>query len=363
MVGFRSVVVLNVPSSTLARSSVANTNHITPLNRLVTNACENYGLDSGTHSMMSNQTVHKPVLLKQVLDGLNIRRDGIYVDCTYGRGGHSAAILEQLGDDGRLFVFDRDPLAFRHAEHLFRDDRRVVAIHGSFSLLAEKLGRFHVMGEVDGLLFDLGVSSPQLDDGNYGFSFLRDGDLDMRMDPGGGISAMEWINHADHEEIEDILRTFGEERYARRIARAVVEAREHEPLTRTRQLAAIISSAVPTREKKKDPATRSFLAVRIFINNEIGELEAVLKQVNEVLKPGGRLVVISFHSLEDRVVKRFMRNEARGNRYPPEIPVTEDEMTPTLKLVSKAIKPSDEEIKQNPRARSAVLRVGEKIAA
>jgi 16S rRNA (cytosine1402-N4)-methyltransferase len=313
--------------------------------------------------MMSKQTDHKPVLLKQVLDGLNIRRNGIYVDCTYGRGGHSAAILEQLDDDGRLFVFDRDPLALRHAELLFGDDPRVVAIHGAFSRLTEKLRGYQVIGAVDGLLFDLGVSSPQLDDGNYGFSFLRDGDLDMRMDPGAGISAMDWINHADLEDIEEILRTYGEERYARRIARAVVEARAHEPVTRTRQLAGIIAATVPTREKTKDPATRSFLAVRIFINNEIGELEAVLKQVNEVLKPGGRLVIISFHSLEDRIVKRFMRNEARGNRYPQDIPVTEDQMTPTLKLVGKAIKPSAEEIKQNPRARSAVLRVGEKIAA
>jgi len=312
---------------------------------------------------MSNQTDHKPVLLNQVLDGLNIRRNGIYVDCTYGRGGHSAAILEQLDDQGRLFVFDRDPQAFKHAEQLFRNDPRVVAIHGAFSLLAEKLQGFHVMGDVDGLLFDLGVSSPQLDDGKYGFSFLRDGELDMRMDPGTGISAMEWINHAELKEIEEILRTYGEERYARRIARAVVEAREQEPLTRTRQLAGIIASAVPTREKKKDPATRSFLAVRIFINNEIGELETALKQVNAVLKPGGRLVVISFHSLEDRIVKRFLRNEARGNRYPQEIPVTEDQMTPTLKLVGKAVKPSEEEVEMNPRARSAVLRVGEKLAA
>ena len=313
--------------------------------------------------MMSIDTDHKPVLLKQVLDGLNIRRNGIYVDCTYGRGGHSAAILEQLDEQGRLFVFDKDPQALMHARNLFKDDPRVVAIHGAFSLLAEHLGGFHVLGEVDGLLFDLGVSSPQLDDGDYGFSFLRDGDLDMRMDPGAGISARDWINNASLEEIEDILRTYGEERYSRRIAGAIVRARAGEPVTRTRQLAEIIASAVPTREKKKDPATRSFLAIRIFINNEIGELEDVLNQVNSVLKPGGRLVVISFHSLEDRIVKRFMRKEAEGNRYPPEIPVTKAELSPTLKLVGKALKPTAEEILQNPRARSAVLRVGEKLAA
>lgn len=333
------------------------------MKRPIGNVCEYYWPGAGTRPMMSNKTEHKPVMLNQVLDGLNIRRKGIYVDCTYGRGGHSAAILEQLDAEGRLFVFDRDPQAFKHAEQLFRNDPRVVAIHGAFSLLTEKLGGFHVLGEVDGLLFDLGVSSPQLDDGNYGFSFLRDGDLDMRMDPAVGISATEWINNAGLKEIESVLRKYGEERYSRRIARAVIETRDHEPVTRTRQLAGIIASAVPTRERNKDPATRSFLAVRIFINNEIGELEAVLKQVNEVLRPGGRLVVISFHSLEDRVVKRFMQHEARGNRYPDEIPVTEAEMSPTLKLVGKAIKPSEEEIRLNPRARSAVLRIGEKIAA
>lgn len=325
--------------------------------------CETCGSNPGTPCMTSNKPDHQPVMLQQVLNGLNIRRDGIYVDCTYGRGGHSRAILEQLNDEGRLFVFDRDPLAFRHAEQLFRHDPRVIAIHGAFSLLAEKLGGYQVLGEVDGLLFDLGVSSPQLDEADYGFSFLRDGDLDMRMDPATGMSAGAWLNHADLKEIEDVLRTYGEERYARRIARALVAARDSEPLTRTRQLAGIVAAAVPTRERNKDPATRTFLAVRIFINNEIGELEAVLRQVNEVLKPGGRLVVISFHSLEDRVVKRFMASEARGNRFPPGIPVTEDQMTPTLRIISKAVKPDENEVRHNPRARSAVLRIGEKIAA
>ena len=312
---------------------------------------------------MPDVSTHNPVLLTQVLEGLNVRHDGIYVDCTFGRGGHSTAILERLDENGRLFVFDKDPLAFRHAQNMFDHDSRVIAIHGSFSLLTEKLQAHQVMGSVDGLLFDLGVSSPQLDDAGYGFSFLRDGDLDMRMNPQSGISASDWINTAPEEEIENILRTYGEERYARRIARALVKARSEIPVTRTSQLAEIISSTVPTREKKKNPSTRSFLAIRIYVNDEIGELKAVLKQVNDVLKPGGRVVIISFHSLEDRIVKRYMREEATGGDFPPDIPITRDKLIPRLRLVGKAVKPSDEEIKRNPRARSAVLRIGEKIAA
>jgi len=312
---------------------------------------------------MPDVSTHNPVLLTQVLEGLNVRHDGIYVDCTFGRGGHSTAILERLDENGRLFVFDKDPLAFRHAQKMFDQDSRVIAIHGSFSLLTEKLQAHQVMGSVDGLLFDLGVSSPQLDDADYGFSFLRDGDLDMRMNPQSGISASDWINTAPEEEIENILRTYGEERYARRIARALVKARSGIPVTRTSQLAEIISSTVPTREKKKNPSTRSFLAIRIYVNDEIGELKAVLKQVNDVLKPGGRVVIISFHSLEDRIVKRYMREEATGGDFPPDIPITRDKLIPRLRLVGKAVKPSDEEIKRNPRARSAVLRIGEKIAA
>lgn len=312
---------------------------------------------------MQDEINHKPVLLKRVLEGLNIRPDGIYVDCTYGRGGHSTALLDRLDKNGRLFVFDKDPSAVRHAQQLFMNDSRVTAIHGAFSMLIKKLEAYRVAGSIDGLLFDLGVSSPQLDEGDYGFSFLRDGDLDMRMDADSGISARDWINHASREEIEKILRTYGEERYARRISRAIVRERSQNPITRSRQLAGIIAAAVPTREKKKDPSTRSFLAIRIFINNEIGELEAVLKQVNDVLRPGGRLVVISFHSLEDRVVKRFMSSEAKGDDIPPGIPVTRDSLSPRLKLVGKAIKPSEDEIRMNPRARSAVMRVAEKIAA
>ena len=312
---------------------------------------------------MSDATIHKPVLLKQVLDGLNIRHDGIYVDCTYGRGGHSTAILKQLGENGRLFVFDRDPRAIWHARQLFGGDSRVIPIHAAFSTLQERLEVYEVPGSVDGLLLDLGVSSPQLDDAEHGFSFLRDGKLDMRMNPDTGISAEEWINEADRDEIENILRTYGEERFARRIAGALVNARASGPITRTRQLADIVSSAVPTREKKKDPSTRTFLAIRIFVNDEIGELKAVLKQVNDVLRPGGRLVVISFHSLEDRIVKRYMREEASGGDFPPEIPVTHDALVPRLRLIGKALKATGEEIKWNPRARSAVMRVGEKIAA
>ena len=308
-------------------------------------------------------STHNPVLLKQVLEGLNIRHDGIYVDCTFGRGGHSTAILKQLDENGRLFVFDRDPRAINHARNLFGEDSRVIVIHATFSSLTEKLGLYEVPGSVDGLLLDLGASSPQLDDAEYGFSFLRDGELDMRMNPETGISASDWINSAEMDEIENVLRTYGEERYARRIAKALVRERINNRITRTRQLANIISAAVPTREKKKDPSTRSFLAIRIHVNHELDELKSVLKQINAVLKPGGRLVVISFHSLEDRIVKRFMRDEASGGDYPPGIPVTQDMLAPRLKLVSRAIKPADEEIRKNPRARSAVMRVGEKIAA
>ncbi|MCH7695316.1 MAG: 16S rRNA (cytosine(1402)-N(4))-methyltransferase RsmH [Proteobacteria bacterium] len=312
---------------------------------------------------MLNEQEHKPVLLDEVLNGLNLRPDGFYVDCTFGRGGHSRAILKALGSDGRLLVFDKDPAAIACAQTEFADDKRLSCVRGSFTLLADEINQRRRSGAVDGVLCDLGVSSPQLDNAAYGFSFLRDGELDMRMDPDAGISAAEWINQADQKDIAKVLRGYGEERFARRIATAIIKFREQTRLTSTVQLARLIAQTVPFREKKKDPATRSFLAIRIFINNELDELHSVLKQITDILRPGGRLVVISFHSLEDRIVKRFMREQALGDNYPPEIPVTADKLKPRCRIIGKATKPAAEEIDENPRSRSAVLRVMEKIAA
>lgn len=313
--------------------------------------------------MNLDEQEHKPVLLNEVLKGLKLRPDGIYVDCTFGRGGHSRAILRNLNDQGRLFVFDKDPRAIQHAKRMFAGDSRIVCVHASFTRMPAELERYDLMGAIDGLLFDLGVSSPQLDDPAYGFSFLRDGKLDMRMDPTTGTSAAAWLSRAGRDEIVQVLRQYGEERFAGRIATAIIRAREAAPITTTKQLADIISAAVPIRERDKHPATRSFQAIRIYINRELDELETVLRQVGEVLKPGGRLVVISFHSLEDRIVKRFLRQAARGDIYPPEIPVKAEALRPDFKVIGKPQKPSTEEVEQNPRARSAVLRVGERLAA
>ena len=310
-----------------------------------------------------NENEHTPVLLKEVLEGLNLRPDGFYVDCTYGRGGHSRALLQALGSSGRLLIFDKDYSAIAHAEKLFATDTRVICIHGSFTALISTVEQLNMLGRVDGVLFDLGVSSPQLDNEQYGFSFLRDGKLDMRMDRTTGISAADWLNSAPQAEIEKVIRDYGEERYARRIARAIIEARDEDPITRTVQLAQIVTEAVPTVERNKHPATRTFQALRIHINNELDELKAVLNQILRVLRPGGRLAVISFHSLEDRIVKQFMQKEAKGDDFPPEIPVTAREISPRLRIVNKAIKPTMEEIQRNQRARSAILRIGEKLAA
>lgn len=310
-----------------------------------------------------NDNEHIPVLLNEVLEGLNLRPDGFYVDCTFGRGGHSRAILKALGNSGRLLVFDKDPSAIQYAKELFVNDGRVICIHGSFTSLVTMIEKLNMLGQVDGALFDLGVSSPQLDKEEYGFSFLRDGELDMRMDRTSGITAARWLNTATQAEIERVIRDFGEERYARRIARAIIKSRDELPISRTRQLAEIIAAAVPTVERNKNPATRTFQALRIYINRELEELRSVLDQIRYVLRPGGRLVVISFHSLEDRIVKQFMQTEARGDDYPPEIPVTVKELSPRLRIVSRAIRPTAEEIQMNPRARSAILRVGERLAA
>lgn len=301
---------------------------------------------------------HVPVLLHAVVEGLAIRPAGSYVDATFGRGGHSAAILQRLGPDGRLLVMDRDPEAAASAEQQYEKDQRVVVVRGSFTLLEKAVEKAGMTGRINGVLIDLGVSSPQLDDPARGFSFMQDGALDMRMDPTVGEPVAAWLNRASLDDIVCVLRDYGEEPHARRIARAIVAAR---PLHRTRQLAEVIAAAVPRREPGRHPATRAFQALRIFINRELDELRAVLPQTLRVLAPGGRLAVISFHSLEDRIVKRFMREESRGDPYPAGLPVPASELHPGLRLVGGALHPDETEIERNPRARSAVLRVAERL--
>lgn len=306
--------------------------------------------------------VHSPVLVEEVIHGLDLRPDGIYVDCTFGRGGHSRAILEHLGPDGTLFVFDQDPEAVNHARRLAGIDSRLQYFHASFTRLFTDIEEKGKAGQVDGILFDLGVSSPQIEDSNRGFSFTRDGNLDMRMNPESGSSAAEWINAASQDEISHVLKVFGEEKFARRVARAIVGARLEKPVTRTQELANIISAAIPVHERHKHPATRSFQAIRIYINNELEALTQALEQAFNVLRINGRLLVISFHSLEDRIVKRFMREYSQSDPYPKDIPVTADLIRPRLKILGKAVRPGYEEIAANPRARSATLRIGEKLS-
>jgi 16S rRNA (cytosine1402-N4)-methyltransferase len=305
--------------------------------------------------------IHQPVLLAEVLDGLHIRPDGIYVDGTFGRGGHAGAILAELGPGGRLLAMDRDPEAVHSAERQFGGDPRFEIEQGTFTMLSHLVTQRQLKGQVNGMLLDLGVSSPQLDDPLRGFSFSDDGPLDMRMDPGTGISASQWLAEAGEQDISEVLFGFGEERYARRIARAIVRARNEVPLTTTRQLAELIAASVPVREPHKHPATRSFQAIRIFINRELEELQSVLEQVPDILARQGRLAVISFHSLEDRIVKRFIRHEYRGEQPPPGLPVSGGEHAPRLRPVGKAIRPGREELASNPRARSAVLRIAERL--
>ncbi len=305
---------------------------------------------------------HRPVLLDESVAALAIRPDGVYIDGTFGRGGHSRQILDGLGEAGRLIGIDKDPEAITHAQAVFGGDGRFVIERGSFAMLAEIAEQQGVTGKVDGILLDLGVSSPQLDQAERGFSFLQEGPLDMRMDPETGFSAAEWLMGAEAKEIADVLKTFGEERHARRIARAIVAARQEQPIRTTRQLSEIVSAANPAWEKGKHPATRCFQGIRIFINRELEDLERFLDQVLDVLAPGGRLAVISFHSLEDRMIKRFMRDQAKGDRFPPGVPVTQDQLNPKLRLLGKAIRAGKAELEENPRSRSAVLRVAERLA-
>lgn len=312
--------------------------------------------------MATEEGAHLPVMLAEVLAGLSIAPEGFYVDCTFGRGGHSRGILERLGPNGRLLALDRDPAAVDSEQaRKLGEDARFTIEHGSYAELQNRLERYHAMGEVWGILMDLGVSSPQLDEAERGFSFMRDGMLDMRMDVSRGLTAAEWLSSVAEGELARILWA-GEERYARRIARAIVKDRARGPILTTRQLAGIIERAVPTREKAKHPATRSFQAIRIAVNAELEQLEQALPQAVAALKPGGRLAVISFHSLEDRIVKRFMRDEERGRTSPPNLPLVV-ERPPRLKRIGKAQVPGDAELAANPRARSAVLRVAERVAA
>jgi 16S rRNA (cytosine1402-N4)-methyltransferase len=300
--------------------------------------------------------------LSEVLEGLNIQSEGIYVDCTFGRGGHSQALLDCLGPSGRLLALDQDPDAEVAAQVLGASDSRFSIVHSTFTELAKQVEARGWLGRVNGVLLDLGVSSPQLDTAARGFSFMLEGPLDMRMNPERGESVGLWLAKATFEQIADVLKTYGEERYARRIARAIVITRAETPLTTTRQLADLIAAAHPAWEINKHPATRSFLALRIFINRELEQLQQVLPQVLEVLAPGGRLAVISFHSLEDRMVKRFIRECLRGDNFPPGVPVFASALRPTLRAINKKpIFPSAAEIAVNPRARSAILRVAEKL--
>jgi 16S rRNA (cytosine1402-N4)-methyltransferase len=311
---------------------------------------------------MNAQRDHVPVLFEQALEALTVSPSGIYVDGTFGRGGHSGAIMQRLGDAGQLLAIDKDPEAIVHANEQFGGDERFSIKHGSFAMLERLAQQSEVAGKVNGLLLDLGVSSPQLDDPERGFSFLRDGPLDMRMDTSSGMSAAQWLAVAEDKDIARVLKEYGDERFAKRIARAIVEVRQENPITTTGQLAAIIKQASPTREREKHPATRSFQAIRIFINGELEDLQQCLEQSLDVLAPGGRLVVVSFHSLEDRIVKRFIRDGERGDDFPLGLPVTQEQLKPKLKAVGKAIHPSTDEIASNPRARSAVLRVAERMA-
>lgn len=307
---------------------------------------------------------HITVLLDEAVNGLFLKKDGIYVDGTFGRGGHSRHILQQLGENGQLIAIDRDPRAIATAQELMKEDPRFSIVHGPFSGLAEYIKELDLEGKIDGVLLDLGVSSPQLDDAERGFSFMRDGPLDMRMDPTSGISAADWLAKADVDDIGWVLKTFGEEKFAYRIARAIVADRDETPFLRTLQLAQLIERLCPKREKKKHPATRSFQAIRIYINSELEEIHKVLDGALEILAIDGFLSVISFHSLEDRIVKRFIRKQEKGREYPAGLPLTDAQMQhgKTLKSVGKAIKPSKQEIEDNKRARSSVLRIAQKIA-
>ncbi len=311
---------------------------------------------------MELDKTHISVLLAEAVDGLDIDADGCYIDCTFGRGGHSSLILSKLSEKGRLLAIDRDLSAIAAAEK-FKDDQRFHIEHQGFAHLADIAQQHDLMGKVNGILLDLGVSSPQLDEAERGFSFMKDGPLDMRMDTTRGQTAAEWLAIADVEDITWVLRTFGEEKHAWRIANAIVDARDETPFTRTSQLAKLIKTTAPQREIKKHPATRSFQAIRMYINSELDQIEKALAASLNVLAESGRLVVISFHSLEDRLVKQFMKKHSQGKKVPRGLPISEAELNKgkKLALVGRKLKPSKNEVEENVRSRSSVLRVASRL--
>lgn len=305
--------------------------------------------------------IHQAVLLKEVIEGLQIVPEGIYIDGTFGRGGHTEAILEHLGPYGRVIAIDKDEEAVTYAKKHFEQESRLTIVQGSFANIGEVATQYGVLGRVNGVLFDLGVSSPQLDNPERGFSFMHDGPLDMRMDKTQGLSAETFVNQAKETDMANVFFELGEERFSRRVARAIVSARLASPITSTVVLAEIVKAAIPKWEKHKHPATRVFQAIRIHVNRELEDLQQGLKQGVAVLAPQGKLAVISFHSLEDRIVKQFMLNAEQGPRLPKEVAVISKNIT-NFKRLGKAIKPQANEIAFNVRSRSAVLRLGEKLS-
>lgn len=313
---------------------------------------------------MTEIFTHQPVLLKEAVDALAIKADGIYIDGTFGRGGHSALILSQLGESGRLIAFDQDPEAIAAAAILFADDKRFEIVHANFSEMATVVKEKDLIGQIDGVLLDIGVSSPQFDDAGRGFSFSQSGPLDMRMNPEEGESAAEWLSKAEAKDIARVLKVYGEEKFAKKIAFAIIDQREETPITTTMELANIISAAVPKKYQipQKHPATRSFQAIRIFINRELEVLQDTLESVNDLLAIGGRLSVISFHSLEDRITKRFIKKMSSEPPALHDLPIRNDDIIKPMKKIGKAIKAGKDELTVNPRARSAVLRIAERVS-
>lgn len=307
------------------------------------------------------ESQHITVLLNEAVAALVTDASGFYVDGTFGRGGHSALVMQQLSADGRLLGIDKDLAAIATANARFANDSRFAIAHGSFAELAQLVDERGLTGQVAGVLLDLGVSSPQLDEAERGFSFMHDGPLDMRMDQTRGQSAADWVNSASADDITWVFKEYGEERFAKRMARAIIAERQKTPFTRTKHLAEVIKEANPAWEKGKHPATRAFQAIRIQVNNELTDLDSVLEQALTVLAPGGRLVVISFHSLEDRAVKRFIRRQELGDPVPKGLPIRDDQLNKRMRSLGKAIKASDEEVNANVRSRSAVMRVAEKL--